>query len=370
MVQQSQRKEWRKRQRRRKRNLLLFKILTLVLVVSGIGYGGKKLYGKFNAEASKDSPASETPNIVDPVDDSKETNEPGQTDNTNIPENPDTKENPNSPGNTDIIDKDPSKNPNDHKEPDSSENSDKGENPNSSKNPDEGKEPDSSDKPENPAKPEKPDTGKSDEANKPDNSKKDDDTAKVDDSYFDDAVFVGDSRTEGFGMYSGLKNATFYAEKGLMVDTIFKDKAVKINGEKVTIMEALKKRSFGKVYIMLGVNELGWPYDDVFIDHYKKVVDAVKEAQPQADIYIQSIIHVSQEKDKSSPSYISNKQINRRNKLIKEMAEEESVNYLDLNEVLTDSTGSLFADASTDGLHLNQRYCLVWKDYLFKHTLN
>ena len=33
----------------------------------------------------------------------------------------------------------------------------------------------------------------------------------VDLSYFDDALFIGDSRMLGFGMYSGLNNATFYA---------------------------------------------------------------------------------------------------------------------------------------------------------------
>lgn len=366
MVQQSQRKEWRRRQRRRKRNLLVFKILVFILVLSGVGYGGKKLYGKYNAEAYKDNSESEIPNIVDPTDNTEETKEPGQTDNIDIPEIPDETKKPDTSETPDTTDEtDSSKNPNEPENPDSSNNSNGTENPDSSNNPDETKNPDSSDKPE------KPDTtDKSDETKEPDNQKKDDDTVKVDDSYFDDAVFVGDSRTEGFGMYSGLKNATFYSEKGLMVDTIFKDKAVKINGDKVTIIDALKSRSFGKVYIMLGVNELGWPYDSVFIEHYKKVIDAIKESQPQAVIYIQSIIHVSQEKDKNPPSYINNKQINNRNKLIKEMAEEVGVNYLDINEVLTDNTGSLFADASTDGIHLNQKYCLVWKGYLVKHTIN
>ncbi len=373
VVQQSQRKEWRRRQRRRKRNLLIFKILVFILVLSGVGYGGKKLYGIYNAEASKDNSVSEIPNIVDPADNTEETKEPGQTDNIDIPEKPDetkkpdSSEKPDSSGNTDKAETDSSKDPNGPESPDSSNSTDGTKKPDSSHNSDGKEKPDSSEKPD---KPEKPATDKSDETKEPDNQKKDDDTAKADDSYFDDAVFVGDSRTEGFGMYSGLKNATFYSEKGLMVDSIFKDKAVKISGDKVTIMEALKKRSFGKVYIMLGVNELGWPYDSVFIEHYKKVIDAIKESQPQAVIYIQSIINVSKEKDKNPPSYINNKQINSRNKLIKKMAEEENVNYLDVNEVLTDSSGNLFADASTDGVHLNQRYCLVWKDYLLKHTIN
>lgn len=37
----------------------------------------------------------------------------------------------------------------------------------------------------------------------------------VDDDWFDDAVFIGDSRTVGLRDYGGLNNATFYASTGL-----------------------------------------------------------------------------------------------------------------------------------------------------------
>lgn len=187
-----------------------------------------------------------------------------------------------------------------------------------------------------------------------------------DSSYFDDAVFIGDSRTEGFGMYSGLKNSVFYTEKGLMVDTIFKLKPVKSKNGKITILDALKQRSFGKVYIMLGVNELGWVYDSIFIDKYTQLLDAIKKSQPGAVIYVQSILHVSKEKSDKDKIYNNNK-INKRNKLLKKMAEDEGVVYLDVNEAVTNKEGALYADASKDGVHLNKDYCLKWKDYLMKH---
>ena len=43
---------------------------------------------------------------------------------------------------------------------------------------------------------------------------------------------------------------------------------------------------YGKVYIMLGINELGWPYVDVFAEKYAEMVRAVRDAQPDAQIYI------------------------------------------------------------------------------------
>lgn len=54
----------------------------------------------------------------------------------------------------------------------------------------------------------------------------------VDTSYFDDAVFIGDSRTEGFILSTGLSNATAYTQKGLMVDTVFTNPVVNMGGKR------------------------------------------------------------------------------------------------------------------------------------------
>lgn len=197
---------------------------------------------------------------------------------------------------------------------------------------------------------------------------KDTNFTTVKESYFDDAIFIGDSRTQGFALYAGLKNATYYTDKGLMVDTIFTEKPVKINGKKMTIIDALKKTSFKKVYIMLGVNELGWYYESVFIDKYKEIIQEIKKAQPEAIVYVQSIIHVTKEKSANNKVY-TNKKINERNELLKKMAEEEGAYYLDINEA-TDSKGVLPTDATTDGVHLNQKYCKKWKTYLMEHAIS
>ena len=66
-------------------------------------------------------------------------------------------------------------------------------------------------------------------------------------SYFDDAVFIGDSRTEGFMLSAGLSNATFYSHKGITVNTVFTEPAIKMGNSKVSIMDALAKTDFSKV---------------------------------------------------------------------------------------------------------------------------
>lgn len=191
----------------------------------------------------------------------------------------------------------------------------------------------------------------------------------VDDSYFDDALFIGDSRTQGFILYSGLANTTAYAGKGLSVNKITTEPVVTENGQDYTVSQALENHpgEFQKVYLMFGVNELGWNYPEVFQDDYQAVVQEVKKTQPDATIYVQSILPVSKEKSDSSDIY-NKERIDLFNGLLKEMAEEEEVIYLDVASSVADEEGYLPADASTDGVHLNKQYCQIWLQYLKEHT--
>lgn len=192
--------------------------------------------------------------------------------------------------------------------------------------------------------------------------------AAVDNSYFDDAVFIGDSRTQGFIIYNGLSNATAYMDKGLKVDTAFTKADIEVNGVKMSAMDALaQNKTFKRVYVMLGVNELGWAYSDIFIEKYGELVDKSKEIKPDAEIYIQSILPVSEKKSSSDKIYNMTK-INEYNSLIKKMAEDKKVYYLNVAEAVADSSGYLPAEASTDGVHLNKEYCGKWLDYLKNHT--
>ena len=190
----------------------------------------------------------------------------------------------------------------------------------------------------------------------------------VDDSYFDDAVFIGNSRTEGFMLYAGLTNATYLTAVGLMVDTIFTQPYAKVGEEKMTIIDALKTMDFSKVYIMLGLNELGWVYSSVYQEYYGRIIDTIREINPDAVIYIQSILPVSAEKSEKDEVY-NNPRIQEFNGLLRQLAEEKEVYYLDVAEAVADETGCLPEGASFDGVHLMPEYCKKWRDYLKIHTI-
>lgn len=232
--------------------------------------------------------------------------------------------------------------------------------------------PDETDKSDKTDKTDKPDeTDKSDKKDKSEKVNPSDvivpESDAVGDDYFDDALFIGDSRVEGLQLLSGISNGTFYVEKGLNVKKIINDDIANVDGKKMTVYEALEKKKFGKIYIKSGINELGWIYPKVFIKEYTEIIEKIKELQPDATIYVQSIIHVSKHESDTSDVY-KNDRIDDYNNMILDMVKSEGVYYVDVNEEFDDN-GALKADAASDGIHLKASYCKEWLDFLKKHTV-
>lgn len=208
----------------------------------------------------------------------------------------------------------------------------------------------------------------SQEENKQEENKKDelniDNKNEIEKDNFSDAVFIGDSRTEGLQINTGLTTARFLAAKGLMVDTALKNNVIKLkNGSRGTVIDGLKEGTYNRVYVMFGMNELGWPYLDVFTSRYEKLITEIKKVQPNATIYVQSILPVSKAKSDKDSIY-NNENISKFNKAIKDMADKNGYIYLDVASAVTDSNSALPSNASSDGVHLNKEYSQKWLNYL------
>ena len=191
------------------------------------------------------------------------------------------------------------------------------------------------------------------------------DTSKNKQVEFDSSVaFIGDSRTQGLIMYNGLKEVQDYSYIGLMVDTAITKEFVQTqDGKKITLLQDMKNKNIKSVYIMLGLNELGWSYPQVFKIKYKELINEIKKIQPNCKIYIQSIIPVTKSKSDNDEIF-NNKNVEKFNKLVKEVSKEENVTYLDVKSTLVDSQGYLPEEASMDGVHLDIDYCEKWINYL------
>ena len=190
--------------------------------------------------------------------------------------------------------------------------------------------------------------------------------------YFSDALFIGDSRTDGLQIYSGIKGATFYCYKGLNIFDMSKRQVVEMNGGKYTVVEALEKGpQYKKIYISLGVNELGYPGTDSFYKAFKSFLEEVKSAQPDAIIYLQNLVPVNPEicAHKNQPSYVNNDRVADFNSVFPKLAEECQVALVDVKTALSDENGILPAEATVDGVHFTKAWYQKWLEYLMCHTV-
>ena len=190
---------------------------------------------------------------------------------------------------------------------------------------------------------------------------------EVDLSYFDDALFIGDSRVAGLAMNSGT-NATFYAVTSFQLYRYKTFKVVQTPSGKVPIFDAMPYDKFTKIYIKVGLNELGSVTDEPFLDAYTSLINDLRVMQPRAIIYIQAILPVTQVKSQTDKVHC-NENIKKRNENLKSFAELMKCYYVDVGPYFADETGALKAETTADGIHMYSKYMPMWIDALRKQAV-
>lgn len=193
----------------------------------------------------------------------------------------------------------------------------------------------------------------------------------VTEEYFDDAAFIGDSRTVGLFEYGGLEErADFYAKISLTIYNVFSEQLARQEGtgKKITAEEALSQKQYGKVYLMLGINELGTGTTETFMEEYKAVVARIRELQPDAVIFVEGIMKVTGEKNAEDPVF-NNRNIEEKNAAIAQLADNRNIFYIDVNEAVCDAEGNLNAEYTIDEVHLKAKYYGIWKQFLLEHGI-
>ena len=172
----------------------------------------------------------------------------------------------------------------------------------------------------------------------------------MDESWFDDALFIGDSRTQGLGAFGKLGKATFFAEVGMTVYGV-RSAELEFSGykDKQTLRMILRRKDFGKVYICLGLNEIMGNHEKI-IEAYQKIIDFVREMEPDAVIILEGVMTVGREKAAKKACFHPDN-IASLNERIKELAVGDQMRYIDANEWIADEEGYLPDGWSRDGTH-------------------
>ncbi len=189
----------------------------------------------------------------------------------------------------------------------------------------------------------------------------------VDDSWYDNVLFIGNSRTCGLRGNARSGNAVYFADYGMTVFNIKDKRCSDKTFSNLSFEEILAARQYDKIFVNFGLNESGYPLNNFYLA-YKQVFEQIRAAQPNAKIILMSIMGVTRYKYALGEYYHPNN-LAKMNAAIASFANNVDTFYIDPNPFFTDSEGFMYESLTNDGYHLLPEGCIQWRRYI-SHIVN
>ena len=188
----------------------------------------------------------------------------------------------------------------------------------------------------------------------------------VDASFFDDAVFVGDSISLklSYDTTGKLGNAQFLVQGSYGVgNAIYDVLPTTYRGTEYQDLEkAIAATGAKKLFIMMGMNDIGLYGVDGTIENWGTLLKLIREACPGIEIYIQSMTPIWTGGEIGG---LNNANVNAYNIKLREFAEQNGCYYIDIAPFMRDATGGLATEFCSDNyVHLTDNGVSVWVSVL------
>jgi len=172
-------------------------------------------------------------------------------------------------------------------------------------------------------------------------------------------VFLGNSITE-MGNWQMLLNDTTILNRGIGGDVSF---------GVLSRLHEITGRKPSKIFLMIGINDIGNDVPvNVIAENCDKIIARIKQESPDTRIFLQSVLPVNASNPHFPKQYDKMKHIAQLNKLLSETAKSNKITFVNLFPLFLQK-GSLNAEYTTDGLHLNDKGYKVWVEYIKKEKL-
>jgi lysophospholipase L1-like esterase len=173
----------------------------------------------------------------------------------------------------------------------------------------------------------------------------------------DSIIFLGDSLTDE-GEWVELLGNTNIINRGISGDT-----TRRILNRLDRIIQTKPKQ----IFLMIGINDFVNEKKSIeqVLDKYKIILEELQNKIPQTEVFIQSVLPVN-----NNLTYFlqDNQKIIKFNSELKELATEFNYQYIDVFSHLADSENQLDVKYTTDGVHLNGKAYLIWKEAVKKYV--
>ena len=196
-------------------------------------------------------------------------------------------------------------------------------------------------------------------------------------SWFDDAVFVGDSVTLKLSYYcdedseNKLSDAKFFCAGSLGYTNALWDLDQEgavhpyYQGQNYQSKDCAAVTGASKVFIMLGMNDLSLYGIDESLESARTLINDILQQSPGVTIYIQSVTPIIAGKEDEDSN---NTLIRKFNGELEIMCDEKGYRYLDVYNELADKDGYLplqyCSDPQEQGIHFTDEACDLWIQYL------
>lgn len=191
---------------------------------------------------------------------------------------------------------------------------------------------------------------------------------RQEDSYFDDAVFIGGKALSGLADYGYIKSENMIISDEITlanISTVMLSDGSSEDGG-ITAAETVIEKNPGKLYIMIGINDLNKADSPELFSEIEGFIGNVKESLPNVKIYLMSILPVSAEMESR---IAANADIDAYNSRLLHFADRIKVYYIDVNTGFKGNDGRLPASfAELNGIKLKKEGYSKLAEYMLTHT--
>lgn len=177
--------------------------------------------------------------------------------------------------------------------------------------------------------------------------------------FLSDCVFFGDSVCKGLFSYEFIPAVRCFAKAGVAARNIG-DFTFELNGEEISLEEALLQTGARHVVFSMGMNDLNMTDEAEFAENYLALLDKAAEIRPDVDFYVIAITPVTVDSQ-----FAYNSDINKYNRALEAvLADRENCRFVDAGAELKNDNGTLHEAFCADdqGVHLTPAayYGVLW----------
>lgn len=168
-------------------------------------------------------------------------------------------------------------------------------------------------------------------------------------SLFGKAAIIGDSRAEGFTAYGFLTTANVYAKMGASCK------------KASDYLAAVQKQNPQQIFFTYGTNDVEgmWNSAKDYVNAYSAIIKSYQKAVPNAEIYVVSIIPVTQ---KALAKHPNMQHIAEYNTALKQMCSSLGTTYVDCSTIMNGNE-NLY---DSDGIHFKPSFYSIWAKQMIR----